>query len=156
MKKYTYLVLLLFTFFASAQNLRLENIKKSDEFIEVQSDSVLYYDIIFGDYFSNDILDFYIDDSNIINGGKLDSGGSSGVTKIHLEIIYDGNNYFININSDKKIVDLKKDSNLFKLIINGKENTFKINRNNGKYLLFFGDKDKIVDFFQSKKPIELD
>ena len=156
MKKYTYLVLLLFAFFASAQNLRLENIKKSDEFIEVQSDSVLYYDIIFGDYFSNDILDFFIDDSNIINGGKLDSGGSSGVTKIHLEIIYDGNNYFINIDSDKKIVDLKKDSNLFKLIINGKENTFKINRNNGKYLLFFGDKDKIVDFFQSKKPIELD
>lgn len=156
MKKYTSFVLLFFTFLVSGQNLRLENIKKSDEFIEVQSDSVLYYDIIFGDYFSNDILDFYIDDSNIINGGKLDSGGSSGVTKIHLEIIYDGNNYFININSDKKIVDLKKDSNLFKLIINGKENTFKINRNNGKYLLFFGDKDKIVDFFQSKKPIELD
>ena len=156
MKKYTSFVLLFFTFLASGQNLRLENIKKSDEFIEVQSDSVLYYDIIFGDYFSNDILDFFIDDSNIINGGKLDSGGSSGVTKIHLEIIYDGNNYFINIDSDKKIVDLKKDSNLFKLIINGKENTFKINRNNGKYLLFFGDKDKIVDFFQSKKPIELD
>ena len=156
MKKYTSFVLLFFTFLASGQNLRLENIKKSDDFIEVQSDSVLYYDIIFGDYFSNDILDFYIDDSNIINGGKLDSGGSSGVTKIHLEIIYDGNNYFINIDSDNKIVDLKKDSNLFKLIINGKENTFKINRNNGKYLLFFGDKDKIVDFFQSKKPIELD
>lgn len=156
MKKYTSFVLLFFTFLASGQNLRLENIKKSEEFIEVQSDSVLYYDIIFGDYFSNDILDFYIDDSNIINGGKLDSGGSSGVTKIHLGIIYDGNNYFINIDSDNKIVDLKKDSNLFKLIINGKENTFKINRNNGKYLLFFGDKDKIVDFFQSKKPIELD
>ncbi len=156
MKKYTYLVLLLFTFFASAQNLRLENIKKSDEFIEVQSDSVLYYDIIFGDYFSNDILDFYIDNTLIINNGKLNSTGSSGITKIHIKIIYEGSKSFININGNKKRIDLKKENNLFKLIINGKEKTFKINPKNGKYLLFFGDKDKLVDFFQSKQPIELD
>jgi hypothetical protein len=121
-----------------------------------KTDSVIYYDIIFGDYFSDDTLDFYIDDSLIIKHAKLESAGSSGVTKIHVNIFYDGSNYFINIGSDKRIVDLKKDSNLFKLIINGKERTFKIKRNKGKYLLFFGDKDKLVDFFQSKQPMELD
>jgi hypothetical protein len=121
-----------------------------------KTDSVIYYDIIFGDYFSDDIIDFYIDNSLIVKNGKLNSAGSSGITKIHVKIIYEGSNYFVYNGSDRKIVDLKKGSNLFKLIINGKEKTFKINRNKGKYLIFFGDKDELVDFFQSKQPMELD
>ena len=121
-----------------------------------KTESVLCYDIIFGDYFSDDIIDLYIDNSLVIKDGKLNSAGSNGVTKIYLKIIYEGSNYFISINGDKTIIDLKKDSNLFKLIINGKEKTFKINRNKGNYLLFFGDKKNVVDFFQSKQPIELD
>lgn len=121
-----------------------------------KTDSIIHYDIIFGDYFSNDVMDFYIDNSLVVKNGYLDSKGSSGVTKIHLKITYENGKYFIDDGVEKKLFTLNKKVNFFKLIVNGVEKSFKVYPKNGKYIIFFDDETNGIQFFQSKKPLELD
>ena len=131
--------------------LSCNNDKKSPSF---NTEDQLYLQVVFEDFFQNDLLDLWINNKKILEKDSLNSGFSDGITNTSILIFSKEGKYVIKVH-DKTIFMPIKDSLIALTVILDSNNTkFQINPDNGIYVGLNKRKDGTLRITQSKiKPL---
>ncbi|GEM_PF-2033941 len=115
----------------------------------VNAEDTLYLQIVFEDFFQNDLLDLSINGEIILEKDSLNSGFSDGITNTMIRVFRQSGEYQITVH-DKAIYIPAKDSliNVF-IILNNKEFKFKINPKDGIYVGLNKKKDGTLRITQN-------
>ncbi|WP_298144509.1 hypothetical protein [Flavobacterium sp.] len=121
----------------------------------ISSDDLIY-EVILGDYFTEDTLTLRLNNKIIFNEVILRSRGSMGVTGKWLKVKKGSNNFF-SITSDsaeKEQVEINSSDDFIETILNNNHQIFKIKKRKGKYILISKDELGKISIAQSvKRPI---
>ncbi len=113
------------------------------------------YVIIFGDYFSEDVIDFYFNNSIVLNKVKLKSSESAGATGISVSIFRETDNYFSlsSPNNEQKAMNVKADNNTIKVIYKGNFFKYQIHNDKGIYIVVEKNKENVIFTQYKKRPV---
>ena len=113
------------------------------------------YVIIFGDYFRDDVIDFYFNNYIVLNKVKLKSSESAGATGISVSIFRENDNYFSlsSPNNEQKTMDVKADYNSIKVIYKGKIFKYQIHNDKGIYIVVEKNKENVIFTQYKKRPV---
>ncbi len=121
----------------------------------INNNQVLYK-IIFGDGFNNDKITLSVNDFVVFQNENLSSGKSDGVTNIWLSISQNAKCIFVDSSKDNDLrkVGLISDGLSLSILYKGKKVEFRLNSDEGRYLVFSDDGNGNLIFIQRKeKPV---
>ena len=122
----------------------------SDTNVSASKDSFCY-EIRFGDNFSNDTIDFFINDVIVLKKAVLKSNMSYGLTTSWVNIIQDEKSFFVvsSQNQIKKYIDTG--GVRLKLAFNKKILYFNVDRGKGRFITISKGFDDDIVFAQNQK-----
>ncbi|WP_312791705.1 hypothetical protein [Sphingobacterium sp.] len=116
----------------------------------VNAEDTLYLQIVFEDFFQNDLLDLSINDEIILEKDTLNSGFSDGITSTIIRIFRQGEEYEITVHDKAIFIPIKDSLITIFIILNNKEFKFQINPEDGVYIGLNKKKDGSLRIAQSK------
>ena len=141
--KILYFFLLLLTCSCSSQN-------------KIVPKDNLSYNIIFGDFFSEDKVTLLIDGKTVFQNAVLNSYGSMGITKVWVKITTENGENFVSSSEgkEKSKIEINPKSIILTVILNDKSQRITIKKSKGKFILFHKAKNGEVAYDQTiKEPI---
>lgn len=132
------------------------NYSCTSSYQNMRNDNDLLFEIVFQDYFSNDMIELKLNNCSIFSD-SLTSSKILGVTKMRI-LAYKGTGLTYSIKIINKFVECNsnKDEINLEVVMNGHKDKFKVDLKKGRYIGFNKKNKNEVDIIQSMNPFVYD